>query len=189
MNIPAIGAFKLVQTPASLNVADKLINAPGYKIEHNDGWTVLDHQISYLAASLHCDKISARQELDEFANKLKSYLLKGPFQWNGLGTLELSEDKVKFYPSRQVIQLLQPVPADRVIRDRSLQNVLVSNREEIVTQDEIDESPRKRRKTAIIIGWILIIISLAFIAFHFYKNGLKPSSSGNQMKIKIEQSK
>jgi hypothetical protein len=190
VSIPDIGAFKLVQTPATYNVTESLMNAPGIITElHTDG-AVQDHQISFLATSLQCDEVTASHQLDEFSQKLKSYLLKGPFHWKGLGTLEYSENGILFHPAQYGIQILAPVPAERVIRDRSQKGIIDDSRDELSdTQEVVAEAPPRRRKTAVIIGLILILLSIAFIAFHFYKNGLKPSSSGNQKKIKIERSK
>jgi hypothetical protein len=189
MNIPAIGAFQLIEVPASLDVVNKLINPPSYNIQFSEQQVIKEHQLSVLASSLYCDKNTAQRELEQFGETLRKHLNSGSFLWKGLGTLELSDGIVNFQAASQMAQLLQPVPAKRVHRDRHQQTVLIGEKEVQTGQEEIAELPEKRRSPAMIIAWILIFLSLAFIAFHFYKHGLKPSSSGNQMKIKVEKSK
>ena len=189
MNIPAIGTFQLIEVPASLDVVNKLINPPGYILQFSESQDVKDHQLSFLASSLQCDRNEAQEELKQFGATLRKHLDNGAFLWKGLGTLELSGGVVNFLAAPQMTQLLQPVPAERVHRDRHQQTVLIGDREVQTMQEEIDEVPNKKRSPAMIIAWILIFLSLAFIAFHFYNKGLIPSSSGNQMKIKVEKSK
>jgi hypothetical protein len=189
MNIPSIGAFKLVEIPASLDVVNKLIHPPAYEVNFSEQQVVKEHQLSFLASTLHCDKNVAQLELEKFGESIKNHLNDNVFMWKGLGTLELSEGIINFRAAPQTALMLQPVPAVRVLRDRNQQTVLVGDKKVQTGQEEHVEEPEKRRSPVMIIAWVLIFLSLAFIGFHFYKQGLKPSSSGNQMKIKVEKSR
>jgi hypothetical protein len=186
MHIPAIGGFKLVEVPASFDSENKLIYPPGYQIHFTEQEVVKGHQLSYLATNLHCDHDAAQQELEQFGETLKKVLYNKAFLWKGLGTLELTDGLVHFHAAPHLNHLLQPVPADRVHRDRSRQTVTTVEKSVQEVQEEMEEVPKKRRSPAMIIAWILIVLCLAFIVFYFYKQGLKPSSTGNQMKIKVE---
>lgn len=189
MNLPSIGSFRLVQSPARLDIADKLIYPPSYSVQFSDQAFVADHQLSYLAANLNCDEVTARRELEQFGGILKDHLHKGVFEWNGLGTLELSEEVVSFKANPQMDAILQPIPAERVLRERPQPAVLVGDREVQAGQEVFEEAPGKKRSVTTIIGWILVFLSLAFIAYHFYKQGLQPSSTGNKTKIEVERSR
>ncbi|MCU7550803.1 hypothetical protein OCK74_16915 [Chitinophagaceae bacterium LB-8] len=189
MNIPGIGAFKLIEVPASLDIVNKLMHPPGYDIMFSNQLVVKEHQLSYLASTLHCDKAQALFELERFGESLKSSLYNDALLWKGLGTLKLSDGIINFQVDPQKDLLLQPVPAERVLRDRNQQTVLMGDKEVQTGLDEYVEVPEKKRSPVMIIAWVLILLSIAFIGFHFYKQGMKPSSSGNQMKIKIEKSR
>lgn len=188
LDIPAVGAFKLVEVPASVDVVNKLMQPPGYDVQFSEHNNVREHQLSFLATSLHCDKEAAYLELEKFGDSLKSQLNKGAFSWKGLGTLELSEGgTINFHAAPQRGQLLSPVPAERVHRDRNQQTVLIGDKEIQTGQDEyIEEAPLRKRSVILIIAWILVLLSLVFIGYHFYTKGLKPSSSGNQIKVKVD---
>lgn len=186
LNIPEIGAFKLIEVPATFDVVNKLIHPPGYDIMFSNQQVVKEHQLSYLATFLHCDKTKALLELEKFGESLKNQLSNQAFLWQGLGSLKLADGIISFHVDTHRDQLLQPVPAEKVLRDKNQQTVLVGDKEVQTGQDEYIEAPAKKRSIAMIIAWILILLSIAFIGFHFYKQGLKPSSSGNQMKIRIQ---
>lgn len=188
LNIPAVGAFKLVEVPASVDVVNKLMLPPGYDVQFSEYHNVREHQLSFLSTSLHCNKEEAHLELEKFGDSLKSQLYKGSFSWKGLGTLELAEGGIiNFQAAPQMGQLLSPVPAERVHRDRNQQTVLIGDKEIQTGQEEyMEEAPPRKRSVVLIIAWILVLLSLLFIGYHFYTKGLKPSSSGNQMKINVQ---
>lgn len=189
VGIPEIGAFKMEQQHASMNMSERLIQPPAYTIQFNDSDFVSEHQLSVLAGKMNNDIKSVREQLAELGRNLNSHLQKESFLWKGLGELENVDNAIQFHPAPALASFLQPVPAERMLREHVQHTVLVGEKEVQTGEVVVEELPKRKWSPVMIIAWILVVLSIAFIGFYFYQKGLKPSSSGNQMKINVERTR
>jgi hypothetical protein len=49
--------------------------------------------------------------------------------------------------------------------------------------DQLHSSDKVKRSPFMLIVWVLIILALFFIVYHFYVNGFRVSSSGSQQRL------
>jgi len=171
VSIPNIGSFSIEQQPAELNFIDRLLMPPHYKIVFNNNNAVDEELVNFIGNSEATDSTTARQKLEHFGNALKNKLLREPFEWNGIGKLEYA-DGIVFHPKKVSIHL-QPVPANRVIRENQQHTVLVGEQEYQsgdMEQTRIKKKDAKKKLSMpVLVGSVLLVLALAFIGYHFYK--------------------
>jgi hypothetical protein len=178
VHIPSIGTIRLVQRPASLDVAAKIIHPPQFEMRFSeDGW-LTRHQLWYCGSQLHLDEEAARQSLEDLGEELKKTIERDPFVWNGIGTLSYGQEKLHFEPYTHQT-FLQPVAAERVLRQHVQHSVLVGDQVVLsdghVTEAETQE---RHRKWSQIAGWSIVILALLFILFYFYQHQFNVMASG-----------
>jgi hypothetical protein len=185
VSIPNIGSFIIEQQPAELNFIDRLIQPPHYKVVFKDNEAIDDDLVTFIGANTDIDFSSARQKLELFGNALKSKLLEAPFVWNGIGRLEYT-DGVIFHP-KEIETALQPVVANRVIRDNAQHAVLVGEQEmqsgSVEQAKTINEGNTPGSVTQLV-GWLLLAVAVAFIGYYFYTQHNIKDRTGLQMEIK-----
>lgn len=178
--IPNVGTFELVANSPQLNVADKLISSPAYLTRYFPGQEVTDHQYNFFA-SAGMEKERLMQELFLFGEKLKRKIQTSPFYWKGFGTLKCISSEVLFEPDEIVIEGLQPVPAQKVLRENVQHNMLVGDQE--MTSQQVTEAlthVEYKRPWFIIAGWVLLIVATIAIIIFLYMNNFRTTSTGLQ---------
>ena len=126
VHIPSVGTVRLVQQPATLEVASKSIHPPQVTIQFNeDGW-LTRHQLWYFGSQLNSDEAATRHALQDAGIQLRKQIEHEAFTWNGIGTFTYQNQKLQFQP-QQVPQYLQPVAAERVLREGVQHSVLVGD--------------------------------------------------------------
>ena len=178
VHIPSVGTIRLVPQPAVLDVANKQILPPHYTIRFSeDGW-LTKHQLYYFGTQLHFDETATRNSLQDIGNQLKKQIELAPMTWNSIGTFRYANDKIEFEP-HVLPPLLQPVAAERVLREGVQHDVLVGDtvvRSDGTAQDAIEED--RQWKWNRIAGWAAVILSVFFIIFYLYLNQFQPTASG-----------
>ena len=184
VTIPQVGSFELVPKPAMLDVASKLIQPPGYLPQYSDKDFVKEHQLNFLALDLNADKEIVREELENFGKDLKKRIQQGVFFWKGIGKLEVGEAAMVFYPDVLEIKGLQTIPAEKVLR-KNAQHIVRRGEQEVVSSSFYEEEKPavKERSITGLIGWVVVILSVVFIAFYLYRDGFKATASGTKMKV------
>ena len=180
--IPYVGSFELVEQPARLDFADKLIYPPVLEIRHFEGGTLKDAQVEYIKEELEVDTLTAEQKLKQFGQGMLSKLNGSSFTWNGLGTLIYNGSKVEFRQDQT--NMLTPVDAHKVIRENAQHTVLIGEQE--VQSGNVAEyihASQKKRSYLVIIGWILLALAILFLIYYFYKEGFIPGASGSKNKV------
>jgi hypothetical protein len=179
--IPGIGSFEMVDQPARLDYADRLIHPPVAEIRYSEGGTLRNTQLEYLEEELGTDRFAIEKKLQLFGQDLKQRLNGTPFEWPGLGTLNFRHNRIEFQPA--TVTGLAPVEAHKVIRENAQHMVLIGEQE--VRSGDVPEylhgTPPKR-SVFVLVGWILLVLAILFLVYYFYKEGLKPESSGLRVK-------
>ena len=179
--IPGIGSFEVVDQPARLEYADRLIYPPVAEIRYSEGGALSDTQMEYLEEELGTDRFAIEKKLQLFGQDLKQRLNGTPFEWPGLGTLNFRHNRVEFHPA--TVTGLAPVEAHKVIRENAQHMVLIGEQE--VRSGDVPEylhGTSPKRSVFVLVGWILLALAILFLVYYFYKEGLKPESSGSRVK-------
>jgi hypothetical protein len=178
--IPNIGTFEIVQHPAQLNVADKLIAPPVYTTRHIGSNDVPEHQFHFFA-SAGLAKEELAHELFVFGERLKRRVQNAPFHWKGFGTLDYTSSELSFQPDEIWLEGLQSVPANKVLRENAQHNMLVGDQEMTSQQvtDVLNQAEYKR-PWFIVAGWVLLIVALVAIIIFLYVRNFQTSASGLQ---------
>ncbi|RYZ28015.1 MAG: hypothetical protein EOP49_41815, partial [Sphingobacteriales bacterium] len=163
VSIPSVGTIRLVRQPAQLDVAAKIIAPPSYRTEIISGDAVPEHQLAYLSASLEAERHSVMDRLSAFGQRLQQQLKGDGFNWKGIGWIGQGGDDTAITTS-----VLQPIPAERVLRQDAEHNVLVGDQEMTSTQmtgrrEEVTTMAVAKRPLSIIIGWVLLAFAILFI--------------------------
>ncbi|HEY0354580.1 MAG TPA: hypothetical protein VGC29_00170 [Flavisolibacter sp.] len=177
--IPHIGTFELVSLPPSHDIADHVFTPPFYITKHSRSEKISEHQAFFFAASSHSTRDKVENEISDFGEQLKIRVSRGPFQWNGLGTLRIQSSEILFEPSTIELPSLNPVPAQKVFRENARHQVLVGDRE--VTSDPQGTSIAKtgeKMPLYLVIGWILFGLAIITIAMLLYLEKFQVSASG-----------
>ena len=184
VTIPQIGSFELVSQSATLDVASKLINPPVYLPQYSDTDSVKEHQLNFLAVDLNADKFMVKEQLENFGRELKTKIQGGILTWKGVGRLESDDSKMFFYPDVVEIKGLQPMPAEKVLR-KNVQHTVLRGEQEVLSASFYVEKKASVKKRSIvgIIGWIAVVLSIAFIVIYLYTDGLTATASGTKMKV------
>lgn len=183
VHIPSIGTVRLVQQPATLDVAAKLLHPPVYMLRFSeDGW-LTKHQLWYFGSQLHYEEEATRRSLEDIGAELKKAMAYQPFVWNGIGTFHYNNEKLQFEPQQQV-SFLQPITVERVLREGVQHSVLVGD--QVILSDgntEIAEERERQWNWSHIAGWAVVILALFFILFFLYQHQFNPTATGLHQKV------
>jgi len=180
VSVPGVGTLCLVHQPPRLNVADKLIEPPSYVVEIKNGDDISDHQLLFLSSLANKGKEAVENELNSFGNTVQQKINNGGFNWAGLG---LIKNDTRTLPLS--VTSLQPLAAERVIRQDAKHTVLIGDRE--VSSAHIFERSsetvvhEKKRAVSIQIGWILLLLSLLATALLLYLGKFNVNASGSKL--------
>jgi hypothetical protein len=178
--IPGIGTFEIVMLPSQLDVANKLISSPGYITRYKNEEDLSDHQLHFLSNESTRSE-NAGNELFSFGEKLKGRIQNSSFYWKGFGTLQYTSSEIVFEPDRKQLEAMQPVPAQKVLRENVQHSMLVGDQQ--MTSQQITEvlnPPKHKRPWAMIVGWILLALALIAIVLFLYSRHFQISSTGLQ---------
>lgn len=179
--IPYIGSFEVVEQPARLEFADRLIYPPASEIRYRAEGSLQPTQLEYLQEEWETDGATAEKRLQQFGRQLKERLSGGSFTWPGIGVLHYRQNRIDLEGAQ--LANLGPIEAHKVIREHAQHTVLIGE-QEVQSGDVagyIQDTARKR-SVLVIIGWILLALAILFLIYYFYKEGFRPESSGTRMK-------
>ncbi len=181
VSIPSVGTVRLVQSPAQLNVADKVLHPPSFAAELTaDSSRVPDHQIWFLSAALHQEKEAVLKSLQSLGEQMSGPVSGDGFDWKGIGLIKRNAAPVSLR-----LQAFTPVLAERVLRHDAEHSVLVGDRQRMVgpanavPAEPEPETAEKKRSPLIIVGWVLLILSILYILFVLFRGGFKIGSTGS----------
>jgi len=184
VTIPSVGTIQLVPQPARLDIVNHLIHPPYYEASFSTADELSQHQLEYFAAWEFKDVESAHGFLKNFGEKLKNKIQSQPLEWTNIGTFDYKNQQLVFYPAPPETDLLPPVKAERVIRDKAQHAVLVGD--QVVMSDEAGErlyDTKRRRDYFNIIAWVMGVLALLFILYYLYQHQFQSTASGLRQKV------
>ena len=173
--VPGIGSFSLARRPASADITNRVINPPVYQIslrEETDPFP--RHFFSWLGARLSTSDHDARERFRQFSASMQQQLQSGKnIHWPGIGNLQADEaGRIRLESS--ITESEAPVPAQKIIRENAEHQIRVG--EDMKTSGQMSEMltvrPEKKRYP-LLFAWVLLLLSVAFIAWYSYANGLE----------------
>lgn len=185
--IPGIGSFAVEARPAQLDTANKQILPPGYAVRYSEEETLSDDQLNELAHLMKVNENTAKERVAVLGRELRRQIRGSRFEWKGIGFLEEVNGKVAFSPEAS-LTTLEPVPAERVIREGVTHTVLVGD-QEVQSNGEppLEAAPPKKRSVEMIIAWVLLALAVLFIIYYLYTQGILSPSGGLQSRPRIEE--
>ena len=184
VSIPEVGSVKLQREPARHDVAEKLIYPPLYSIKFDRSENVKKHQLEYIAVESGSDLNAVEHKLQKLGKEFRTEVQLKSFSWNKIGLFtDRNATALSFQPTAIVIEVLQPIVANKVIRGNAQHTVLIGENE-MLKGGILDEiiAPVKRKKYVLLIGWMLVLLAIAFIVFYLYSEGFQSLSSGTRIK-------
>lgn len=187
LSLPGIGTFVLERKPADFNFANKEINPPSYSIalKPADDTEPQKGFFNWLASALHTTELDAVMQFNQFNAELRNKLYAGTrFEWKGIGTLSKSPGGEILLEASPAVAEGPVLTANRVIREKAEHYVRVGEQEK--TSEEMREllsSTAVKRNYWKIAAISILILSIAFIAWYLYRNGISVTSFGNQQKL------
>ncbi len=205
-SLPGIGTISMQRHPAQYNVAEKAFYPPSYTFELKTGDDHPSKQFfEWISQREQITEWEAIKQLNDFCSELRNQLSGGKeVSWEQVGVLK------KNLKGHIVLDSATVIPGDekavvveKVIRENAQHTMRVGERERTSSEMEViltEPSKRKRkagvimlrdvvprrRKHAWLIALVLGLVSLIFIFVYFSQKGLKPSSTGSQVKVKIK---
>ncbi len=184
VSLPSVGTLRLVQLPAQLNVADKLLLPPSFTTELTEGETIPDHQLQFLSAASGESRDTVLQALEKLGSQINEQMNGEGFRWNGLGLVRRHQPLAPVVPDAW-----PPVAAERVLRPDAEHRVLVGDQHRMVPQAvataETEEPPlaENKRSVIMILGWVLLLLAILYILFVLYQGGFKIGAAGLRQPI------
>jgi len=166
--------------PSQLDVANKLISSPDYITRYKKEEEVSQHQLHFFAEESP-GKEDLQNELIAFGEKLKQRVLHSPFHWNGFGILHCTSEEIEFEPDRIRTEAMQPVSAQKVLRENARYNMLVGDQEMSSHQVVVASNQvAHKRSWVLIAGWILLGLTVIAILIYLYMKNFQTASTGLQ---------
>ena len=179
VTVPQVGTIHLVQQPAQLNIAEKIIYPPSFFAELKKEENVSEHQLHFLNAFLHKENDSVEEQLKQFGDSLYDKINGPGFDWIGLGRFDRSTQSFAI-----PIEGLHAITAERVIRENPDHQVLVGDRQtssyQIADEKAGSEFADRGRSVLITVGWILLGLSILAIAFFIYQGKFRVNAAGSK---------
>ncbi|MGE5521562.1 MAG: hypothetical protein ACM3VS_16675 [Candidatus Dadabacteria bacterium] len=176
--IPHVGAVEIVQTPAKVDVVDKLIYPPQFFTEIKQKGTLTDHQLQFLASSNDKNIEDVKEELETLGRELQEKIDRDSFNWEGIGTFTSNTTSIPL-----TIHSLQPLAAEKVQRTNVQHQVLVGDQHVLVHQEQPantteEEVIEEKKSTRLWIAGVLLAIAVLVIIYFLYKGNFTIYSSG-----------
>lgn len=186
ISIPGLGTIYLETFPAHVDVADRTVLPPAYRFRFDKYFDAPEREFfSYLATQGKMLDFEAIKWYNEFAFDLRNRIKnEDEVAWQGIGILRKDESGNVLLESATAPDFFQhPVPAIKVKHRDAVHTMLVGDRER--TSSEMnewlqDDNASRRRLSWWVIALVLVVVALAFLAWHFYTHGF---STGNQSTI------
>ncbi len=178
--VPNVGTLRLVQRPPVLHIADKTIEPPSYEIALEPIEPISDHQWLYLQRVSGADDETVRKSLQAFGDDVKDEISNGGFNWEGFGLLKDDTQNLSVN-----VRALQPMVAEKVIRQNAAHNLLIGDRETTSQQllEQTEEAPLRgrRRAISISIGWVILALALLAIGVLLYTENFNVNATGSRL--------
>lgn len=180
--IPHIGTFEVHYQAARMDGAEKIIYPPAQVIVFQEDEGANEKRRQSFATVWEGDKDELEKKISALGESLKKKVTQSPYHLNGIGTLELRNEKIIFLPEEKRTEL-SPVNAEKVAREVPIAQPKQGGFIESETADLPAEVSAQNRSVWIILGWIILLLAALFIAWHFYKEGGRVEGAGSKLRV------
>ncbi len=172
-----IGNFNVEEIPASIDIANRCIHPPAFKINFSDEKLAADKTFFHFAAQeLNIDEVQAIRSFTDFTAQLQQDIKEDkPVVLNNIGRLyKQSADKLKFEVDAMP-EYLPVLTAERVIRKNATHTIMVGEDEK--TSDEMHAALNEEEVAEVDRWWIPAIVLglIGIAALIYYYNVLHPT--------------
>ncbi len=176
--IPDVGTFEIVQQAPQLRVADQMMTAPQYRTHftrHNNTSDIPTEVFSFPDPAQN-EKLES--EWFKLGQQLHQRIHHGPYHWNGFGTFRLTSNQLTFEPQVVVLESLQKIPAQKVIRPNVAHHMLVGDQE--TTTHQMSEVLQRAiyKKPLMVVAWLVLFLALLTIGVLLYVHHFEVSAAG-----------
>jgi hypothetical protein len=186
LSLPGIGNFVLERKPAEADFINKCIHPPLFSISlQADDAKPSSKFYLWLAAAFNISEREAIIRFNDFVFDLKKQINEGAkIEWSGMGIISKGlGDNIRFV-NEELKPVLQPVFAEKLIREKAEHAVLVGERERTSAEmTELLSNPAKQVNYWWVLPLSIALLAIMFIGWYLSGKGLSPSSSGNCTKI------
>ena len=191
-HLPLLGSFTIKQTPASLEIADKMISPFTDEIIYSENETYLSDGLkNYISQLQHIQVYEAEEKLNNWCLNAKMKLDAGEkINFNSLGILQKTPAGNILFEIENSIKFYEPVVAERVIHKNAEHAVLVGDKEttsgvmnEFYREDVLPEKKYSWKLWAI----ILLILSLLILIFYFSNHAFSVKGIANHAAFPVQQ--
>ncbi len=168
LTLPGIGSFKMITLPAANDFVNQQILPPSQQVLFNNQATAWDEAlIEFVAHHKNMSTSLATEEMHYYIDRLKANLAhRDTLHFSGIGSLQKNEIGVLEF-SRDVngLKMFAPAPAERVIREGAVHQMLVGERETntMAMSEMLNEELPKQREWWWIVALIIAIASIIMI--------------------------
>jgi nucleoid DNA-binding protein len=183
--LPGLGSFTVEHKPASLQFADKTIDAPSKAIAFVPSNSLYDSGlVRYIASctGLTIDEIT--EQFSAFINDMQAQLNSGlVFVLHGIGSLSKQNEVVQFKPLAASGLFFAPLAAQKVIRQNAIHQVRVGEEDKTsaemhtqlgivsdtaLTEDGLTDDDAPPKEKWLQHALILAAIGISIIALYFF---------------------
>jgi hypothetical protein len=184
--VPGVGMFLLERKPAETDFVNKQINPPSYSVTlQASGDSPSFNFFKWLANALHISDHDAIIRFNDFVFDLKKQINDGStIEWHGMGKFDKGlSGELKFAPEiKSAIEL--PVAAEKVIREKAEHMVRVGEDQKTsVEMTAMLSKPEVKKSLWWVMALVLGVLTLLFIGWYFYEDGVDVSSTANNLKL------
>jgi hypothetical protein len=185
--VPGIGTFLLERKSAVIDFPERKINPPVYSIALQPASHIPGKNFfSWLAQSLGITDREAIFRFNDFAFEMKKQISDGAvIDWNGVGVLNkgLAGD-VKFTAVAQTNELLAPITAEKVIREKAEHMVRVGEDEKTsVEMTKMLNYQEEKKSYWWAYAMAVALLATIFIGWYFSEHGVDVSATANGQKL------
>ncbi len=180
--LPGIGTFLLKRNPAAVDFINKKIDPPSYAFILEQGSYLPGKPFfAWLAHALNISNREAIVRFNDFAFDMKQQIHDGNLiNWEGIGRLNKDDSgNIHLATLPGALNFEQPVVAEKVIRQHPKHLIRVGEEEKTTAEVRAILRLRDRKSYWWLYVAILALLAIAFIGWHFYKEGLDIPSTAN----------
>ena len=184
--VPGIGTIVLEREPARADFPNRQVLAPVYSFRFQSAAPVPPGRFfNWLGAVLGISQMDAVVRFNDFVFELRKQVDKGhTIQWEGVGEIRKGlAGEIRFQPHIPALTA-QPVPAQKVLREKAVHTVRVGEEEKTAEEMEAFLS-RPEKQPSYWWAWALALgtLSLIFTGWYFSTHGLDSSTTANTKQL------